>query len=163
MICGMVEVVKVGFIVDLVILDFIEVDLQVVFDLVGDVLFELIWCVIIVKVEVVVVDEKEFELCEIFNYGYILGYVIECWECYWWCYGVVVLVGLVFVVELVRFVGWFDDVIVQCYCIILFLLGLLVSYDLDVLFQLLEIMVGDKKIWVGVLWFVVFDGLVKLG
>lgn len=75
-------------------------------------LFELIWCVIIVKVEVVVVDEKEFELCEIFNYGYILGYVIECWECYWWCYGVVVLVGLVFVVELVRFVGWFDDVIV---------------------------------------------------
>jgi len=68
---------------------------------------------------------RESGLCEVFNYGYTLGYAVEYVECYSWWHGVVVSVGLVFAAEFVCFVGccffdWYGDycvvVVVVCYC-----------------------------------------------
>ena len=160
-VAGMAEIVKAGFIAD--ILDLIEADPEAALDPVGSVLPELIRRAVAVKAEVVAADEKESALREILNYGHTLAHAIERREQYRWRHGAAVSVGLVFAAELGRLAGRLDDDTAARHRAILTSLGLPVSYDADALPQLLEYMAGDKKTRSGVLRFVVLDGLAKPG
>ncbi|EHB50470.1 3-dehydroquinate synthase [Mycolicibacterium rhodesiae JS60] len=163
LVAGMAEIVKTGFIADPKILDLIEADPQAAVDPAGSVLPELIRRAIAVKAEVVAADEKESALREILNYGHTLAHAIERRERYRWRHGAAVSVGLVFAAELGRLAGRLDDATAKRHRDVLELLGLPVSYEPDVLPELVEIMAGDKKTRSGVLRFVVLDGLAKPG
>lgn len=81
-IVGFVEVVKVGFIWVLEIFDIIEVDLVCVVDMMMEEFCCVVELVVDMKVKVVLDDFCEVGFCEIFNYGYMFGYVIEYVEWY---------------------------------------------------------------------------------
>ena len=163
LVAGMAEVVKAGFIADPRILELIEADPQAAVDPTGTVLPELIYRSVKVKADVVAADEKESALREILNYGHTLAHAIERRERYQWRHGAAVSVGLVFAAELGRLAGRLDDETADRHRTVLTSLGLPVSYDADVLPELVETMAGDKKTRSGVLRFIVLDGLAKPG
>src|SRR3954447_5846817 len=141
----MAEIVKAGFIADPVILDLIEADPEAALDPTGTVLPELIRRAVAVKAEVVAAEEKESALREILNYGHTLAHAIERRERYRWRHGAAVSVGLVFAAELGRLAGRLGDATANRHRDVLTSLGLPVSYEPDVLPELVEITAGDKK------------------
>jgi len=70
---------------------------------------------------------------------------------------------MVFAAELARLAGRLDDATAQRHRAVLGSLGLPTGYDADALPELLEGMRNDKKTRLGVLRFVVLDGLAKPG
>ncbi|HEY6425383.1 MAG TPA: 3-dehydroquinate synthase [Pseudonocardiaceae bacterium] len=163
LVAGMAEVVKAGFIADPVILDLIEADPAAALDPSGPVLEELVARAIQVKADVVALDLRESYLREVLNYGHTLGHAVERREGYLWRHGDAVSVGMVFVAELARLAGRLDDATAGRHRRVLSSLGLPTSYDADALPELLEGMRSDKKSRLGVLRFVVLDGLAKPG
>jgi 3-dehydroquinate synthase len=116
-----------------------------------------------VKAGVVAADLRESHLREILNYGHTLGHALERREGYRWRHGAAVSVGMVFAAELARLAGRLDDATAQRHRAVLGSLGLPTGYDADALPELLEGMRNDKKTRLGVLRFVVLDGLAKPG
>jgi 3-dehydroquinate synthase len=127
------------------------------------VLPELVGRSIQVKADVVSADLRESHLREILNYGHTLGHAVEHREAYRWRHGNAVSVGLVFAAELARAAGRLDDVTADRHRSVLRSLGLPVTYEPDVLPELLETMGTDKKVRAGLLRFVVLDGLAAPG
>jgi 3-dehydroquinate synthase len=163
LVAGMAEVVKAGFIADPAILELIEGDPADALDPSGPVLEELVIRAIRVKAGVVAADLRESHLREILNYGHTLGHALERREGYRWRHGAAVSVGMVFAAELARLAGRLDDATAQRHRAVLGSLGLPTGYDADALPELLEGMRNDKKTRLGVLRFVVLDGLAKPG
>ena len=163
LVAGIAEIVKAGFIADPVILDLIEADPELALDPAGDVLPELVGRSIQVKADVVSADLRESHLREILNYGHTLGHAVEHREAYRWRHGNAVSVGLVFAAELARAAGRLDDVTADRHRSVLRSLGLPVTYEPDVLPELVETMGTDKKVRAGLLRFVVLDGLAAPG
>jgi len=160
---GMAEILKGGFIADPGILDLVETDPAAALDPDGEVLADLVRRKIQVKADVVAADLRESSLREILNYGHTLGHAIERREHYRWRHGAAVSVGLVFAAELARAAGRLDDATADRHRAILASIGLPTTYDPDVLPELTQTMLGDKKTRAGRLRFVVLDGLAKPG
>jgi 3-dehydroquinate synthase len=163
LVAGMAEIVKAGFIADPAILDAIEADPELALDPAGEVLPELVSRSIQVKADVVAADLRESHLREILNYGHTLGHAVEHREGYTWRHGNAVSVGLVFAAELARAAGRLDDHTADRHRAVLESLGLPVTYQPDVLPELLDTMRSDKKTRAGQLRFVVLDALAKPG
>lgn len=160
---GSAEIIKAGFIADPTILDLVESDPAAALDPTGDVLCEIVRRAIRVKAEVVASDLRESHHREILNYGHTLGHAIERREEYRWRHGAAVSVGLVFAAELARAAGRLDDATADRHRSVLSSVGLPVAYAPDALPELIESMRGDKKARLGMLRFVVLDGLATPG
>lgn len=112
LVVGVVEVIKIGVIVDVEFFDWIEVNVEVLNCCEFVVFVYVVKCLCEIKVSVVVVDECEGGLCVILNFGYMFGYVIEVGFGYGeWLYGEVVGCGMVMVGDLLVWFGFFDEVL----------------------------------------------------
>lgn len=163
LVCGMAEVIKVGFIADPKILDIVEADPSAALDPATSQFEELVVRAIEMKARVVAADFKESWEREILNYGHTLGHAIERRENYQWRHGAAVSVGLVYAAELARLAGRLDDETADRHKRVLELVGLPTTYDADAFEELYAIMGTDKKNRGGVRRFVVLDGLAKPG
>lgn len=93
---GLVEVIKYGIIFDGAFFNWLEENLDALLRLDGSVMAYCIRRCCELKVEVVVVDEREIGLRVLLNLGYIFGYVIEVEMGYGnWLYGEAVVAGMV--------------------------------------------------------------------
>jgi 3-dehydroquinate synthase len=160
---GMAEVVKVGLIADLGVLDIIEADPVAATAPGGAGLRELVERSIQVKADVVGEDLHDHGRREILNYGHTLGHAIEKVEQYTWRHGDAVSVGMVFAAELARLAGRLGDADVERHRSILASLDLPVACVRGRWSDLQDAMRVDKKARGSVLRFVVLDGIGKPG
>lgn len=106
---------------------------------------DILKCIVLglvgVKVEVVLVDEREGGLCNLFNFGYFIGYVYEVILIFQVLYGECVVIGMVREVEFVCFFGVFFFGVVVC------LIKCIVSYELFIFFYdkcIVKLIVGKE-------------------
>ncbi|HVQ88308.1 MAG TPA: 3-dehydroquinate synthase [Actinomycetes bacterium] len=156
-VCGLAEVVKVGFTHDPEILALIESDLVGIASVQHPATPELIGRAVRVKASVVASDLKEAGDREFLNYGHTLAHAIERVERYQWRHGAAVSVGLVFAAELGRVAGRLDPAVVTRHRNILSGLGLPITYRGNAWPELYETMRLDKKARGDVLRFVVLE------
>ena len=167
LVSGLAEVIKCGFIADLVILDLVEGHPTAAITAGSSVLRELIERSITVKIDVVVEDLKETGGVaghpgrEALNYGHTLGHAIERVERYKFRHGAAVAIGMTYVAELARLAGRLDEATVERHRSILEAVGLPTSYQGGVWGQLHDAMKLDKKSRGDQLRFVVLEGPAK--
>lgn len=166
LVAGMAEVVKVGFVRDLSILDDVEHDPFRATDTAGDLLPDLIRRAIQVKADVVSADFRETSATagggigrEVLNYGHTFAHAVERRERYRWRHGAAVAVGMMFVAELAALGGRLTEAEVDRHRRVLDLLGLSTTYPAGHWSALLSAMGVDKKARGSLLRFVVLAGL----
>jgi 3-dehydroquinate synthase len=161
LIAGMAEIVKIGFVRDVSILDDIERDPIQAVDPSGALLVDLARRAIEVKAEVVSADFRESAAIgrEVLNYGHTFGHAIERTENYSWRHGEAVAVGLVYVAELAHLAGRLGQDDVARHRRVLELLGLPTTYAPDRWELLHSAMAVDKKARGSVLRFIVLQGI----
>ena len=161
LIAGMAEIVKIGFVRDVSILDDIERDPIQAVDPSGALLVDLARRAIEVKAEVVSADFRESAAIgrEVLNYGHTFGHAIECTENYAWRHGEAVAVGLVYVAELAHLAGRLGQDDVARHRRVLELLGLPTTYAPGRWELLHSAMAVDKKARGSVLRFIVLQGI----
>ena len=165
LVAGMAEVVKVGFIRDLSILDDVQRDASGAVDPTGSLLPDLIRRAVQVKADVVADDFREATSVgskvgrEALNYGHTFGHAIEKRERYRWRHGAAVSVGMMFVAELAGLGGRLTQDEVDLHRSVLTSLGLPTTYAGGHWDQLLGAMAIDKKARGSLLRFVVLGGI----
>jgi len=161
LIAGMAEIVKIGFVRDMSILDDIERDPIQAVDPSGALLVDLARRAIEVKAEVVSADFRESAAIgrEVLNYGHTFAHAIERTENYSWRHGEAVAVGLVYVAELAHLAGRLGQDDVARHRRVLELLGLPTTYAPDRWKMLHSAMAVDKKARGSVLRFIVLQGI----
>lgn len=165
LVAGMAEVVKVGFIRDVSILDDIRLSPAEAIDPTSALLPDLIRRAVQVKADVVSSDFRESTSVggkvgrEALNYGHTFGHAIEKRERYRWRHGAAVSVGMMYVAELAGLGGRLTQADVDLHREILTLLGLPTTYPAGHWDQLLGTMAVDKKSRGALLRFVVLQGL----
>ena len=166
LLAGMAEVVKVGFVRDLSILDDVEADPFRATDTAGELLPDLIRRAVQVKADVVSADFRESSATsgggigrEVLNYGHTFGHAVERRERYRWRHGAAVAVGMMYVAELAALGGRLSDADVDRHRRVLGLLGLPTTYPAGHWTGLLASMGVDKKARGSMLRFVVLQGL----
>ena len=166
LLAGMAEVVKVGFVRDLSILDDVETDPFRATDTAGDLLPDLVRRAVQVKADVVGADFREASATsgggigrEVLNYGHTFGHAVERRERYRWRHGAAVSVGMMFVAELAALGGRLPEADVDRHRHVLELLGLPTTYASGHWAALLASMGVDKKARGSLLRFVVLQGL----
>ena len=167
LLAGMAEVVKVGFVRDLTILDDVEGDPSAATDPSGDLLPDLIRRAVQVKADVVSADFRESSATtgdgsigrEVLNYGHTFGHAVERRERYRWRHGAAVAVGMMYVAELARVGGRLSDADVDRHRSVLEALGLPTTYPAGHWDELLAAMSIDKKARGSLLRFVVLNDI----
>ena len=161
LVAGMAEIVKIGFVRDVSILDDIERDPIGATDPSSALLVDLARRAIQVKADVVSADFRESAAIgrEVLNYGHTFGHAIERVEGYSWRHGEAVAVGMVYVAELARLTGRLDDAGVGRHRHVLELLGLPTSYSSGRWPELHAAMAIDKKARGSLLRFIVLAGI----
>jgi len=161
LIAGMAEIVKIGFVRDVSILDDIERDPIQAVDPSGALLVDLARRAIEVKAEVVSADFRESAAIgrEVLNYGHTFGHAIERTENYSWRHGEAVAVGLVYAAELAHLAGRLGQDDVARHRRVLELLGLPTTYAPGRWELLHSAMAVDKKARGAVLRFIVLQGI----
>ncbi len=167
LLAGMAEVVKVGFVRDVSILDDVERDPFAATDTTGDLLPDLIRRAVQVKADVVGADFREASATtgdgsigrEVLNYGHTFGHAVERRERYRWRHGAAVAVGMMYVAELAALGGRLTEAEVERHRSVLSLLGLPTSYAGGHWDELLAAMSVDKKARGSLLRFVVLQGI----
>jgi len=161
LVAGMAEIVKIGFVRDVTILDDVERDPLAATDPASDLLVDLARRAIQVKADVVSADFRESAAIgrEILNYGHTFGHAIERVEGYSWRHGDAVAVGMVYVAELARLTGRLDEAGVARHRHVLELLGLPTSYRSGRWPELHAAMAIDKKARGSLLRFIVLAGI----
>jgi len=160
---GFGEIVKCGFISDVVILDVVRKHGAQLVDVQHPALIELISRSIAVKAAVVADDFTESKIGglgrEILNYGHTLAHAIEKFENYGRRHGEAVSIGMVFVAELSAQLGKLSQAEVAEHRLLLQSLGLPTSYDGRAWPELRGAMSIDKKSRGDVLRFVVLESI----
>ncbi len=167
LLAGMAEVVKVGFVHDVSILDDVERDPFSATDASGDLLPDLIRRAVQVKADVVSRDFHETSATsgdgsigrEVLNYGHTFGHAVERRERYRWRHGAAVAVGMMFVAELAALGGRLSEAEVDRHRSVLSALGLPTTYAPGHWDDLLGAMSIDKKARGSLLRFVVLNGI----
>ena len=167
LLAGMAEVVKVGFVRDVSILDDVERDPSSATDPSGDLLPDLIRRAVQVKADVVGADFRESSATagdgsigrEVLNYGHTFGHAVERRERFRWRHGAAVAVGMMYVAELARLGGRLSDGDATRHQIVLDSLGLPTTYPAGHWDELLAAMSVDKKTRGSLLRFVVLNGI----
>lgn len=165
LLAGMAEVVKIGFVRDVSILDDVERDPFGSTDAAGDLLPDLIRRAVQVKADVVGEDFRESSSAagrigrEVLNYGHTFGHAVERREGYRWRHGTAVSVGMMFVAELARLGGRLSQAESDRHRRVLESLGLPVTYAAGHWDDLHAAMALDKKTRGSLLRFVVLDGI----
>jgi 3-dehydroquinate synthase len=164
LLAGMAEVVKVGFVRDLSILDDVERDVAAATDPSGELLGDLVRRAVQVKADVVAADFRESAASgaigrEVLNYGHTFGHAVERQERYTWRHGAAVAVGMMYVAELAALGGRLSEAEVDRHRSVLQRLGLPTTYPAGRWDGLLAAMSVDKKARGSLLRFVVLAGL----
>jgi len=161
LVAGMAEIVKIGFVRDVSILDDVEREPLAATDPSSELLVDLARRAIQVKADVVSADFRESAAIgrEILNYGHTFGHAIERVEGYSWRHGDAVAVGMVFVAELARLTGRLDEAGVARHRHVLELLGLPTTYRSGRWPELHAAMTVDKKARGSLLRFIVLAGI----
>lgn len=139
---GLAEVIKVGFIDDIEILNILELKNTV--ELARTVAPDLIYRSVAVKAKVVSQDFQESKLREILNYGHTFGHAVEKFSHYEIRHGEAVAIGLVFAAELSAKLIGLKEEIVRLHRSLLRQFDLPVTTDIPFA-PLLELMRSDKK------------------
>jgi 3-dehydroquinate synthase len=140
---GLAEVIKVGFIDDVEILNILAEKNSI--DLARTVVADLIYRSVAVKARVVSQDFQESKLREILNYGHTFGHAIEKFSHYEIRHGEAVAIGLVFAAELSAKLLGLKAEIVEMHRSLLRQFNLPVTTDIPFA-PLLELMRSDKKV-----------------
>ena len=167
LLAGMAEVVKVGFVRDVSILDDVERDPGASTDPGSPLLADLIRRAVQVKADVVAEDFHETSATsgggrigrEVLNYGHTFGHAVERRERYRWRHGAAVAVGMMYVAELAALGGRLDAAGVDRHRSVLERLGLPTHYPAGHWEQLYSAMAVDKKARGSLLRFVVLQGI----
>lgn len=168
LLAGMAEVVKIGFVRDVSILDDVEGDPFAATDTAGDLLPDLIRRAVQVKADVVSTDFRETSATtpgdrgigrEVLNYGHTFGHAVERRERYRWRHGAAVSVGMMFVAELAALGGRLTESEVDRHRSVLTSLGLPTTYAAGHWEALYSAMSVDKKARGSLLRFVVLQGI----
>ncbi len=158
---GLAEVVKCGFIKDLMILDLIANKSIVEIRNNNELVIELVRRAVQVKADVVTVDFKESFAREALNYGHTLAHAIEVASDFELRHGEAVAIGMVFAAELAFAYGSLSSQAVAEHRDILCAIGLPVSYPKSAWDRLLPLISLDKKVRGNSIRFVILQGLGK--
>ena len=157
---GAAEVIKCGFIADPKILRIVgETSPEFLLDPSSEQLAEITTRAITVKARVVSADLTEGGLREILNYGHTLAHAIERANDYTWRHGDAVAVGCCFAARLSAQRGLLGAEEVALHDELFARVGLPTRYEDSSLEELTHIMASDKKVRLGILRFVLLDGI----
>ena len=143
---GLAEVIKYGFLKDEDFLQFIEAELDSIFQLNEEVLVRLITGCCKIKAQVVAEDEKDTGVRRILNYGHTIGHAIETLTGYQkYLHGEAVAIGMVCAALIAQELGFADDSLVKRHTRLLKRAGLPVTLPPVETEKILEQIEWDKK------------------
>lgn len=157
---GLAEVVKYGAVVDLEFFEYIENNVDAVIAMEPDVLVEIVLRSCRMKARVVELDEKEFGLRAILNYGHTLGHAFESLSGYrGLVHGEAIAIGMALAAEVSSALGHCSRNDVDRIVALIVRCGLSVTPPEFVRQELLNALTADKKSKSGFITFICNRGI----